>query len=192
MPKFVRKHGSAKGEWGHNSRKEMVGWMWRPATGAPLAPVSDSVNAGGLPALNFLREPCNVGFIRGHYLVQHRSRLRWVHLWRVGKACMSTPQWGNILTLRTPVYNPRHARSYKGDTGTRGTGLSMTWPTRATKTSTSTPSTPVGVAEATELLEVPSATTHFGSAMPALQALDNAAMCEVRAHLVSRLTSRTP
>ena len=62
-----------------------------------------------------------MGFTTGHYIVllQHSSRLGWVHLWRVGKACMWTPRWGNILTLQTPVYDLRHERSYEGDTATR-------------------------------------------------------------------------
>ena len=35
--------------------------MWRLVTGAPLAPVPDGVNAGGLLALNLLRDPGNQG-----------------------------------------------------------------------------------------------------------------------------------
>ena len=128
--KLVGKHGSGKGEWGRD-REGGGGWLWRPIIGGPLAPRPDGVSAGGLPALNFLIDPRNVGFTTGHYLVllQQWSRLGWVHLWRVGKARMWTPQWQNILALPTPVYDPRHDRWYEGDTGTRGMGLSLTRPT---------------------------------------------------------------
>ena len=153
--KLVRKHGSGKGGWRRDPERGGGGWMWRPVTSAPLAPMPDSVRARGLPALNLLRDPHKVGFTTGHYVVllQHSSRLGWVHLWHVGKACMWTPWWGNILTLQTPVYDLRHNRSYEVDTGTRGMGLSVTRPTKPTKTPTSSPSTPVGVAEAAEPLE---------------------------------------
>ena len=146
--------------------------MWRPVIGAPLAPLPNPVNARGLPALNMLRDPRNVGFPTGQYLVllQHWSRLGWVHLWHMGKACMWTPRWGNILTLPTPVYYPSHERSYAGDTGTRGTGLSVTKPAKPSKApATSSPSTPVGVVEAAELMGALSAATHFRSAMAAVQ-----------------------
>ena len=153
--------------------------MWRHVTGVPLARVPDSVSAGGFPALNLITNPRNVGFTTGHYLVllQHWSRLGWVHMSRVGKACMWTPQWGNILALPTPVYDPRHERSYEGDTGTWGTGLPVTRPTKQSKTPTSSPSTPVMVAEAAEPPEAPSATTDFRSAMAAVQVLGSTSMC---------------
>ena len=100
---------------------------------------------------------------------------------------MWTPQWRNILALPTPVYDPRHERSYEGGTGTWGMGLSATRPTKPSKApATSSPSTLLGVAKAAEPPEAPSRTTHFRSAMVAVQALGNALMCEVCAHLVSQ------
>ena len=58
-------------------------------------------------------------------------------------------------------------------------------PTKPSKTpATSSPLTQVRVAKVAEPLEAPSATTHFGSAMAAVQGLDNASMCEVCARLV--------
>ena len=148
---------------------------------------------GGLLALNLLREPRKVGFTMGHYrvLLHHWSRLGWVHMWSVGKACMWLPRWGNILTLPAPVNNPRHERSYDGDMEMRGTVLSVTRPTKPTKTLTSSPSTPMGVAEAAEPLYDPLATTHFRSVAAAVQALGSALLCEVCAQPVSHLISRT-
>ena len=43
--------------------------MWRPVTYAPLEPLPNNVTDGGVLVLNSVRDPRNVGFTTGHYLV---------------------------------------------------------------------------------------------------------------------------
>ena len=69
--------GAARERGSGHENQNMGGWMWRRVTGAPLAAVPDSVIAGGLPALNLLRDPRNVGFTTGHYFALLSSGHAW-------------------------------------------------------------------------------------------------------------------
>ena len=67
------KEGEHRGTWGKDASKGGGGRVWKPLHGAPLAPVSETMSVGRLPALNLLFDPCAVRFRTPHYhvLLQH-------------------------------------------------------------------------------------------------------------------------
>ena len=161
--RLISNHGMRKGSWGWESNRR-----W-PRSGAqcraPPWHQCQSVSVlRSLPALNLLGDPRDVRCQTGHYLVllQHWFCLKWVQLWRVGKAYMFTPHLGNILAPGASV-QPQAEESYEGDTRTRGIGLRVAHPKAPTKIATTGALQPaVGAAEvAAGAAEAPSAATHF-------------------------------
>ena len=68
----------------------------------------ESISAGSLPALNLLFDPRAIRFGTPHYqvLLQHWAQLGWVKQWRQGKAVVFGVDWGTVLALPRPIYDP--------------------------------------------------------------------------------------
>ena len=76
----------------------------------------ETTSVGSLPALNLLFDPRAIRFQTAHYqvLLQQWTQLGWVKQWRQGKAVVFRVDWGTVLALPRPIYDPGCQPSYEG------------------------------------------------------------------------------
>ena len=69
----------------------------------------ETTSVGILPALNLLFYPRAIRFQTAHYqvLLQHWTQLGWVKQWRQGIAVVFGVDWGTVVALPRPIYDPR-------------------------------------------------------------------------------------
>ena len=149
----------------------------------PLAPMPEATSVGSLPALNLLYDPRAVRFGTAHYqvLLQHWTRLGWVKQWWQGKAVVFGVDWGTVLGLPRPIYDPGCQPSYEGLIPSSRTAKAAAVAVNVAKPAAQ--SAPTASAGAPEV--APTAASHLRDAMGAVQAAGTNATFEVWCLFVS-------
>ena len=176
-----RKDGEHRGTWGKDASRG--GGVWKPLPGSPLAPMPEATSVGSLPALNLLYDPRAVHFGTAHcqVLLQHWTQLAWVKQWRQGKAVVFGVDWGTILALPRPIYDPGCQPSYQGlIPGSRTAKAAAVAANVAKPAAQSAPTASAGAPEV-----APTVASHFRDAMGAVQAAGTVATFEVWCLFVS-------
>ena len=142
-----------------------------------------AMSVGSLPALHLLYDPRAVRFGTAHYKVmqQHRTQLGWVKQWRQGKAVVFTVDWGTVVALPRPIYDPGCQPSYEGLIPGSRTAKTAAVPANVAKPAAQ--SAPTANAGAPE--EASTAASHFRDAMGAIQAAGTNTTFEVWCLFVS-------
>ena len=138
---------------------------------------------GSLAALNLLYDPRAVCFGTAHYqvLLQHWTQLGWVKKWQPGKAVVFGVNWGTVLALPRPIYDPGCQPSYEGlIPGSRTAKAAAVAANVAKPAAQSAPTASAGAPEV-----APTAASHFRDAMGAVEAAGTGATFEVWCLFVS-------
>ena len=151
-------------------------WIWKPLSGAPLAPLSESISAGSLPALNLLFDPRAVRFGMPHYQValQHGAQLGSRSGARARQWC-----WEWIGPLSWPCPDPFTIPGCQCSyecliPNSRSVKAAAVAANVAKPAAQSAP-----MASAGAPIEAPSAASHFRDAMEAVQAVGTSGSFDV-------------
>ena len=178
------------------------GGVWKPLPGAALAPMPEATSVGRLPALNLLFDPCAISGRRNtrcYYSTRpswagsssggkarpscsgSTGAVSWVKHWRQGKAVVFRVDWGTVLALPRPIYDPGCHSSYEGLIPNSRTAKAASVAANVAKPAAqSAPTASVGAP-----IEAPTAASHFRDAMGAVQGARTSATFEVWCLFVS-------
>ena len=143
----------------------------------------ETTSVGSLPASNLLFDPRAIRFQTAHYqvLLQHWTQLGWVKQWRQGKAVVFGVDWGTVLALPRPIYDPGCHPSYEGlIPNSRSVKAASVAANVAKPAAQSAPTGSVGAP-----IEALTDTSHFRDAVGAMEAAGTSATFEVWCLFVS-------
>ena len=139
-------------------------WTWRPLPREPLIPVPEGIRVG---LLDLCSDPRGVWFGTSHFHValQLWGTLGLCRHWQQGKGVHFALEWTFVVVPPRPVYNPAAQYQYEGSlSGTPNTGTEFT---EAAVLAAALPSLPADMGDPAE---AGTDSTHFPTAMAAVQA----------------------